>query len=39
MKHFLYAYNPDVSYQDFQDFADNYNYEWFLEFRKSFGLE
>jgi ABC-type sugar transport system substrate-binding protein len=39
MKHFLYAYNPDVSYADFQDFADNYDYEWFLEFRKSFGLE
>ena len=38
-KHFLYRYNPDVSYQTFKDFADNYNYEWFMEFRKSFGAD
>jgi ribose transport system substrate-binding protein len=36
-RHFLYRYNPDVSYQTYKDFVDNYDYEWFMEFRRSFG--
>jgi len=39
MQHFLYRHNPNVSYQTFRNFTDNYDWEWFLEFRKSFGAD
>ncbi|MDR2486536.1 MAG: sugar ABC transporter substrate-binding protein [Clostridiales Family XIII bacterium] len=36
VEHFLWAKNPDISYQDYKDFADNYTVDWFLDFKKQF---
>ena len=35
-KSYLYAYNPDVTYKNFTDFADNYSVDWFLNYKKGF---
>jgi ABC-type sugar transport system substrate-binding protein len=35
-KNYLYAYNPDVTYADFTDFADNYAVDWFQDAKSKF---
>jgi ribose transport system substrate-binding protein len=36
-KSYLWAYNPDVSYADFQEFADNYSIDWLKQKQEQFG--
>jgi ribose transport system substrate-binding protein len=33
--HFLYSKNPDLAWADFDEFFENYDWDWFLEFREN----
>ncbi|MDR3364704.1 MAG: substrate-binding domain-containing protein [Clostridiales Family XIII bacterium] len=35
-KHFLWAYNPDISYTDYTDFADSYSVDWYTNLQKQY---